>query len=281
MLHMHAPVFAPPRKHPPADERAAKGSDAEFPAAKRASDAARTRNPLGGPPFTPADKQTFGGLLVWQTTVAQPLSPSVAQPTPPSVARRSAQKKGRARVQKEGKALPASRGADFAGHAGVRHLVHNSGLSSKHAALAQHAAMHTNNGHAFRTKRCARRRRLQAAIAVAMSAAVVNETAAAFAPNWRSELQAATFGCVGACGQALSGSGDRTYCSWNANGPWESGDGTTCANAYSQVPSGQGDGKYGAIGSWIVSKVTDMYGSECTTVHVSSPVSISLSLFHF
>ena len=54
-------------------------------------------------------------------------------------------------------------------------------------------------------------------------------------------------------------------------GPWESGDGTTCANADSDVPSGQGDGKYGAIGSWNVGKVTDMGYSECP----------SLSLFHF
>ena len=48
MLHTHAPVFGPPRKHLPADERAAEGPDAELPAAERASDAARTRKEQGG-----------------------------------------------------------------------------------------------------------------------------------------------------------------------------------------------------------------------------------------
>ena len=75
------------------------------------------------------------------------------------------------------------------------------------------------------------------------------------------------FGCVGVCGQGLSVFEGFTYCPHYANGPWESGDGTTCANAGSDVPSGQGDGKYGAIGSWIVSKITNMNRSECTTVH--------------
>ena len=96
---------------------------------------------------------------------------------------------------------------------------------------------------------------------------------AEFAPRNREELQGdggaekGVFGCVGECGQGLSsGSGDE-YCHGDANGPWESGDGTTCANAGSDVPSGQGDGKYGAIGSWSVSKITSMAYSECTTVH--------------
>ena len=114
---------------------------------------------------------------------------------------------------------------------------------------------------------------------------------AAFTPRTRAELQGdgtagggGVFGCVGKCGQSLSGSSGNTYCSSNANGPWESGDGTTCANADSDVPSGQGDGKYGAIGSWNVGKVTNMQYSECTTVHpcvvfLMSPP--SLSLFHF
>ena len=46
MLHTHAPVFTPPREHPPAVEWAAEGPDAELLTAERASDAARTRNPL-------------------------------------------------------------------------------------------------------------------------------------------------------------------------------------------------------------------------------------------
>ena len=119
---------------------------------------------------------------------------------------------------------------------------------------------------------------------------------AAFTPGTRAELQGTgtaggggVFGCVGECGQSLSDNLGYKYCHPFANGPWESGDGTTCANADSDVPSGQGDGKYGAIGSWNVGKVTDMYRSECTTVHprvvssscLLSRLHLSLSLFHF
>ncbi len=75
---------------------------------------------------------------------------------------------------------------------------------------------------------------------------------AAFTPRTRAELQGdgtagggGVFGCVGECGQSLLTRSGYTYCHWDANGPWESGDGTTCANADSDVPSGQGDGKYG------------------------------------
>ena len=91
---------------------------------------------------------------------------------------------------------------------------------------------------------------------------------AEFAPRNREELQGdggaekGVFGCVGACGQGLSGSGGSTYCSSSANGPWESGNGV-CANADSNVPSDQGTGKYGAIESWDVSRVQSMYRSEC------------------
>jgi hypothetical protein len=112
---------------------------------------------------------------------------------------------------------------------------------------------------------------------------------AAFTPRTRAELQGdgtagggGVFGCVGACGEGLTAG---IYCHADANGLWESGDGNTCANADSDVPSGQGDGKSGAIGSWNVGKVTDMTYSECTIYcpsvcclpHVSS-VSLSLSL---
>ena len=110
---------------------------------------------------------------------------------------------------------------------------------------------------------------------------------AEFAPRNRAELQGdgtagggGVFGCVGACGQSLSVYQGYTYCHYSANGPWESGDGTTCANADSDVPSGQGDGKYGAIGSWNVGKVNDMRRSECSTVH-PCVVFLMLSLFHF
>ena len=122
---------------------------------------------------------------------------------------------------------------------------------------------------------------------------VLGGVGAEFAPGNRGELQGdgtagggGVFGCVGACGESLSTLSGYTYCSYTGDGPWESGDGTTCLNADSDVPSGQGDGKYGAIGSWNVGKVTDMAYSECTTVHpcavfLMSPPSLSLSLFHF
>ena len=264
MLNTHAPVSAPPRKHPPGDERADEGPDDEWLAAEGASDAARTRKPPEDTLLKPANRQTCAAQAAVQTTLAQPLSlTSVAQPLPPSAARRSARKEGRARVQNAFKPLPANRGAALRGHAGARHVcAHNSGLSSKHAALR--LTQHANNGRAFQqAKRRASRRRLQAAIAVTVSAAAVNETAAAFAPNSRSELQAAAFGCVGACGQALEGSGDGTYCSPSANGPWTSGTGDPCNNAGDSVPNGQGSGAYGVIGDWDVAKVTSMRSSEC------------------
>jgi surface protein len=66
---------------------------------------------------------------------------------------------------------------------------------------------------------------------------------AAFTPRTKAELQGSSTAGLGLRGCVI---------------PWGSGDGITCANADSDVPSGQGDGKYGAIGSWIVSKVTDM-----------------------
>ena len=91
---------------------------------------------------------------------------------------------------------------------------------------------------------------------------------AEFAPRNREELQGdggaekGVFGCVGACGQSLSGS---SYCDYRANGPWESGNGV-CVNADSNVPSDQGTGKYGAIESWDVSRVQSMRYSECVCV---------------
>ena len=97
---------------------------------------------------------------------------------------------------------------------------------------------------------------------------VLGGVEAEFAPRSRGELQGdggaekGVFGCVGKCGQGLSGSGGDTYCPINADGPWESGNGV-CANADSDVPSGQGTGKYGAIESWDVSRVQSMYRSEC------------------
>ena len=91
---------------------------------------------------------------------------------------------------------------------------------------------------------------------------------AAFTPRTRAELQGdgttgggGVFGCVGACGQSLSGSSGNTYC-YHSGGAWHSGNGV-CANANSDVPSDQGTGKYGAIESWDVSRVQSMVNSEC------------------
>ena len=69
------------------------------------------------------------------------------------------------------------RGAGFAGHAGARHLMHKSGLSSKHA---------NNNGCAFQTKQRASRRRLQMRAdnaATISAAAVFGETETATSAN--------------------------------------------------------------------------------------------------
>ena len=96
---------------------------------------------------------------------------------------------------------------------------------------------------------------------------VLGGVEAEFAPRSRGELQGdggaekGVFGCVGACGEGLSGSGGDTYCSTAAYA-WGSGDGV-CANADRDVPSGQGTGKYGAIESWDVSRVQSMNRSEC------------------
>ena len=86
---------------------------------------------------------------------------------------------------------------------------------------------------------------------------------AAFAPGSRAELggpssgEGGVFGCVGACGASLTTYGGMTYCPYNTNGPWKSGTGV-CVNADTDVPSGQGTGKYGAIGSWDVSAVESL-----------------------
>ena len=88
---------------------------------------------------------------------------------------------------------------------------------------------------------------------------------AAFAPGSRAELvpssgEGGVFGCVGACGASLTTYWGVTYCSSSA-GSWRTGTGV-CVNADTDVPSGQGTGKYGAIGSWDVSAVESLrYGA--------------------
>ena len=99
---------------------------------------------------------------------------------------------------------------------------------------------------------------------------VLGGVEAEFAPRSRGELQGdggaekGVFGCVGACGQSLSGSSGETSC-YNPGSAWHSGNGV-CANANSDVPSDQGTGKYGAIESWDVSRVQSMRYSECVCV---------------
>ena len=63
MLQTHAPVSALPLEQLPADERAAESPDADLPAAERASDAARTRNPLE---VLPSNKFTDRPAQRWQ-----------------------------------------------------------------------------------------------------------------------------------------------------------------------------------------------------------------------
>ena len=90
---------------------------------------------------------------------------------------------------------------------------------------------------------------------------------AVFAPRTRTELQGdggstlGVFGCVGSCGGSLSRSGDSTYCT-SSGGSWRDGSGNPCINADSSVPSGQGTGTYGTMGSWDVSKVDNMRYSK-------------------
>ena len=85
---------------------------------------------------------------------------------------------------------------------------------------------------------------------------------AAFAPGSRAELggpssgEGGVYGCVGACGRSLSTDEGVTYC-YNPGSAWHSGTGV-CVNANTDVPSGQGTGKYGAIGSWDVSAVKSL-----------------------
>ena len=233
-------------------------TDEESTAAEWTSDEAR--NSLESTAFKTDEEHTNAVSGPRQTQLVKlSLSPSVAQPSPTSVMRRS--------VQNTFEPVLLSCSAVLCGHAGsssARHLrEYDSCPSSKHAARQQ--AQHASNGHVFRTRRLARRQWLQirADIAMVVLAAMISESSAAFAPNSRAELQAATFGCVGACGQALSGSGDGTYCHWSANGPWESGSGDPCNNAGDSVPNGQGSGAYGVIGDWDVAKVTSMSYSEC------------------
>jgi hypothetical protein len=94
---------------------------------------------------------------------------------------------------------------------------------------------------------------------------------AVFVPRNRTELQGTgisdgggVFQCVGECGQSLIdvGTGD-SFCFSFANGPWESGSGACTTYAAMSVPSGQGDGTHGAIGSWDVSNVKSMRWREC------------------
>ena len=82
------------------------------------------------------------------------------------------------------------------------------------------------------------------------NAGVANTPCVVFAPANRSSLQAALFGCVGACGGSLSGSSDETYC--NNNGHWTLGTGANC----------DADSTHGAIDTWDVSRVTSMRNSE-------------------
>ena len=108
---------------------------------------------------------------------------------------------------------------------------------------------------------------------------------AAFTPNGRSELQGngvsllGVFGCVGECAgfDYMVTSGPYPYCSIHTYGPWKLGTGNPCTNAYTDVPSGQGTGKYGTIGSWDVSKINSMAFSKLGC-HLHFDISIKYSV---
>ena len=106
---------------------------------------------------------------------------------------------------------------------------------------------------------------------------------AAFTPNSRFKLQGdggstlGVFGCVGSCGGSLSTSPTGyTYCS--SSGNWRSGAGNPCTNADTDVPSGQGTGKYETIGSWDVSKINNMGYSKCISTHLHLDISMKYSV---
>jgi len=109
---------------------------------------------------------------------------------------------------------------------------------------------------------------------------------AVFVPRNRADLQGTgtsdgggVFQCVGACGQGLLSAGTGySFCSSSANGPWESGSGACTTYAAMSVPSGQGDGTHGAIGSWDVSNVQSMKYRECRTTTTDIPVFVDSSL---
>ena len=81
-----------------------------------------------------------------------------------------------------------------------------------------------------------------------------------FVPGNRAELQEAVFGCIGECGHALRSASTETSDCFDP-GPAFGGGGATgssCINAEDTVPNGRGDGKYGAISSWNLAKVTSL-----------------------
>ena len=96
---------------------------------------------------------------------------------------------------------------------------------------------------------------------------------AVFAPRTRTELQGdggsalGVFGCVGSCMGSLSTVNGFTYC--GDGGSWRSGSGNPCNNANSGVPSGQGTGTYGSMGSWDVSRVDSMGMSKLVALFYS------------
>jgi surface protein len=92
---------------------------------------------------------------------------------------------------------------------------------------------------------------------------------AVFAPGTRAELKKIAFEFLGNCGQDLFnfyGKPDVQFCLYE-NGPWASGTGIYKYAQYNiPVPTGQGTGTFGVIGSWHVSRVSNMesvfYGAK-------------------
>ena len=96
----------------------------------------------------------------------------------------------------------------------------------------------------------------------------------AFAPKNRAELQDGAFHCIGECASggtaayAFPDSPETRFCP-NTDADWNKGTGI-CKTASDPIPSGQGSGTYGAIQSWDVSRVNNMYRCELSFCYCCS-----------
>ena len=96
----------------------------------------------------------------------------------------------------------------------------------------------------------------------------------AFAPKNRAELQDGAFHCIGECASGGTAayehpdSPETRFCP-DIDADWNKGTGI-CKTASDPIPSGQGSGTYGAIQSWDVSRVNNMYRCELSFCYCCS-----------